>query len=336
MSSSGVSFDHPALLALLALALLPLRRASVQALSFPQLAWLPRDRRGPWLERSMRWLAAFAVGSIVLGLAGPHREQSSVARSARGAEVAIVLDRSASMDAVIRRPGQQSGGELSAGQTKSHAVREALEQWVRTRPDDRYSVTLFSTAPLPVLPFTGDTQAVLAALHAAGVGRGLTDTRMGPALLRALQAFEDRPYAGARVLLLVSDGGAELDEATRERLRAGFAAQHVALHFLFIRGGPSSPDLGAAPSAQPAPGEPAELALHRFFGSLSSPYVVYQADAPESIDAAIAEIARRQDQPLTVQERVPRIDWHAHCFALALACCVALALLARHQIRDWG
>jgi mxaC protein len=171
------------------------------------------------------------------------------------------------------------------------------------------------------------------------VGRGLTETQLGRALLRAAQSYQGRPYAGSRVLLLVSDGGAALDDETQAALRASLLAQRVALYFLFIRGGKDAPDLAALERVSDATelsGVEAEvLALHRFFRSLATPYRVYQADVPEAIDAAMAEIASQQNLPLTIRQRVPRVEGARSCFAVALGCGVLLFVLAATQRRGW-
>jgi mxaC protein len=161
---SALALDRPFALLACALAVLPLLPRALPALSFSHLAFLPRDRLGTRLERGMRGLAALAIAAAGLGLSGPHLAAASVPRSVRGAEVSIVLDRSASMDEVIGSPAEHGGGEVATGTSRSDAVRAALSRWVDARPDDRYAVTVFSTAPIPVLPLTDDLEAVRASL----------------------------------------------------------------------------------------------------------------------------------------------------------------------------
>lgn len=333
-------FDQPALLWLLPLALLALRRRSADVLVFSHLPWLPADARGSRLARLQRAALAATIGLIVIALAGPHLAETREPRTGRGAEISILLDRSASMDDVIRAPGQQSGGALSGKDNKGNAVRLALERFVASRPHDRYALALFSSSVIPVLPFTDDLPAVQAGLQALRVGRGLTETAMGPALLHALRGFEQRKHSGSRVLLLVSDGGALLDEATRTRLAKGLTQQRIALYFLYIRTGPTSPDLMRRDLGPPADGESSgefsELSLHRFFLSLDSPYQVYQAGDPAAIAAAIADIGRRQNQPLVYEQRVPRIALHPYVYAAALLCAAAAAWLSARQLRSWA
>ena len=78
----------------------------------------------------------------------------------------------------------------------------------------------FSANPIHVVPFTQHDESVQAAITAGGIGRGLSDTDVGWAMIAAIKEFDQRRYSGSRIILLVSDGGAKLDdETTRARSR---------------------------------------------------------------------------------------------------------------------
>ena len=102
---------------------------------------------------------------------------------------------------------------------------------------------------------------VQAALAASAIGRGLPDTRMGARCWRRSSEFEHRGYSGSRVILLVSDGGAQLDEPTRERIHAGLAREKIGavldLH-------PQRPELAQprTPRRRRLTASAEELALH--------------------------------------------------------------------------
>src|ERR1041385_4220706 len=81
--------------------------------------------------------------------------------------------------------------------------------------------SFFSTNPLNVVSFTQHDEVVQAVIEAGGVGRGLGDTDVGRAMLAAIGEFEQRPYSGSRLILLVSDGGTHLADPDRKRIRAG-------------------------------------------------------------------------------------------------------------------
>jgi mxaC protein len=330
----SIDFAQPWMLLLSPLALLPLLRRRADTLVFPSVAWLPPDRVGRLLGVLWRALAMAAMACIVVGLAGPGQSGAQVLRSGRGAEVLILMDRSSSMDNVAHLNGAVAGGRFSVRESKNQIVRELLARFVAKRPHDRFAFLTFSTSVLRIVPFTERGDMVQAALAATGIGRGLPDTRMGSALLAAIGEFAGRRYAGSRVILVVSDGGAQLDEPTRERVRAGLARDKIALYWVYIRSGPNSPDLMAERTTVYGSGE--EQALHDFFRTLETPYRLYQADDSEAMAAAMAEIDRQQSFPLSFHERVPRRDFSPAFHLAALLCCAGLLACRALQLRSWA
>jgi mxaC protein len=315
--------EQPLLLALLPLALLPLLgRQRGDALPFAALEFLPVDRAGAWLSRLWRALGVAALICSVVGLAGPGIPGARVQRTGRGAEVLILFDRSSSMDAAAP----------SAGESKNGAARRLLTEFVVRRPDDRFALMTFGTSVMPVAPFSDHNQAVLAGLAATAVGRGLPNTNMGSALLAAIDEFRPRSYSGSRIIVLVSDGGATLDEPTRQRIRAGLARQRLALYFIYIRNNADSPNLTQVGSDGQATDE---VALHRFFATLPTPYHLYQADDSTAIGTALSDISGQQNLPLTFFEHVQRRDFTWACFAAAAFACAAWLLVDSLRIRGW-
>ncbi|WP_454735637.1 vWA domain-containing protein [Cupriavidus necator] len=323
-------FVHPWVLALLPLALLPLLRRRDDMLPFPSLAWLPPDRIGHAAGVLWRGLAVVAMAGTIVGLASPGRSESLVPRTGHGAEIVILLDRSASMNSAMVAAGEQAALRTD-GEAKSDVARELLTRFVRQRPEDRFAFMMFGTGPLRVLPFTEHKQAIQAGIAATRIGRGLMNTDIGRAVLAAIAEFDGRPYSGSRIILMVSDGGAQLDPGTRRRIEAGLARNRIALYWIYLRTG-ISPSLHAK---GPDDGSSQELALHRFFQSLATPYRAYEAEDAGAMAAAIAEVGRQQNLPLSFNERVPRKDGSAYAFGAALACCALLLGYRFLQMRSW-
>lgn len=339
-----VDFLAPGALLLLPLALLPLvpllpaLRHRGDELGVGSTAWLPGDPVGTLVEGLWRALAVLTIASLVVALARPASAATRLERIGRGAEILILLDRSSSMDANIRLPPPALGEAPRASITKNGVVREALSRLVAERPDNRYALTMFNVAPMPAVPFGDDPALVQAGLEASGIGRGPSDTAMGRALVAAVEAFDGRAYTGSRAIMLVSDGGARLDEETRSRVRRGLLRNRVALYFVYIRSSPNSPNLERVSTvADDLASDVAaleEIALHVFFGSLESEYRVFEADDPESMSAAVTAIDEAQNLPLVWFERVPRVEHTRRWLAAALAgsaLLLGLSLLRRGE-----
>ena len=238
----SLDFAQPWVLLLLPLAALPLLRGRREALRFSSLEWLPPDRAGTIIGLLWRALAVLAIFAIVLALAGPGQPETTVMRNGRGAEILVLMDRSRSMDLRMLPPDWRTLDPVimtqqawSRGPQKSQVARDLLAKFVAQRVDDRFALMFFSASPILVVPFTQRDEVVQAGISAGGVGRGLSETDVGAALLAAIGEFDQRSYSGSRIILLVSDGGAQLDAETRQRIQAGLLRNHIGLYWLYLR-----------------------------------------------------------------------------------------------------
>ena len=334
-----LDFLHPWALLLLPLAALPLLRARHDTLPFSHLPWLPPDPAG----RIIGWLrtaaAVLAMVCIVVGLANPGRPQTQVLRTGRGAEIVVLIDRSRSMDNRMLPPNWRTIDPIirtqqawNGGPQKSKTARELLSDFVAQRPEDRFSLMFFSGGPLPVVPFTQHGAVVQAGITAGGTGPGLSSTDVGRALLAAIAEFDMREYTGSRAILLVSDGGAQLDPPTRQRITAGMRRNRIALYWLYLR----SINGASLDDSDPQADAVAEVALHHFFQSVGTPYHAYPVSEPKDLVQAVADVGKQQNLPLDYLERIPRRSYERGCFtAGALACLVLLGFSAL-QLRSWS
>ncbi|MBN3849941.1 VWA domain-containing protein [Paraburkholderia sp. Ac-20342] len=325
----ALDFDWPWLLVLLPLAVLPLLPRRSDTLVFSSVAWLPVDRVGRWAGWLARACGVLAIAAIVVGLAGPGRSQLQVQRTGSGAQILILMDRSASMD----EPMGSKGVESPRGESKNKVARASLTSFIGQRPNDRLAFMMFGTSPILAMPFTYNHRVIEQAVAATAIGRGMPDTQLDRGMLAAIAQFEGRPTSGRRAIVLVSDGGARLDETVQRRIREGLQRNQLALYFIYLRSSVFSPDLNAR---LPAGESSAEAELHRYFLSLKTPYRLFQAEDAKGMMAAIAEINRQQNAPTTFIEHLPRQDWSPYCFAVALVCVAVLVGLRLFQVRSWA
>jgi mxaC protein len=334
----NIDLTHPWVLLLLPLAVLPILRARSDTILFSYLPWLPADPAG----RIVGWLrtafAVLAIASIVVGLAAPGRPQTQVVRTGRGAEIVVLIDRSRSMDQRMLPsdwrtidPIIRTQQAWNRGPQKSRTARELLSHFVEKRPEDRFSLMFFSGGPLPVVPFTQHGEVVQAGITAGGTGPGLSSTDVGRALLAAIAEFDTREYTGSRAILLVSDGGAQLDPPTRQRITAGMARNRVALYWLYLR----SINGASLDTDDPKADAIAEVAMNRFFQSLSTPYHAYQVSEPKDLAQAVADVGRQQNLPLDYLELIPRKNYDRLCFALGAFACLMILAFSAAQLRSW-
>jgi len=340
MPPVNLAFAEPAWLLAAPLALLPLLRRDADTVNYSWLALVPRDPLSTALGWLLRIVAAGVMLAITLGLAGLHRPQVPVERVGKGAEIVLLLDRSRSMDEPLLPKGTQPAlytgrrGESTDFESKGRMARRLLSEFSTKRPDDLLALVLFSASPIPVMSFTQKQEMIQGAITAGGVGKGLSETDMGRGLLAAADFFDQRAYAGSRLILLVSDGGAQLEPGMRERLTTVLKRHRIGLYWIYIRSAGArglKTEAGDSEAMESAP----ERSLHHFFQGLGIPYHAYEAEDPEALKHAIDDVGRLENLPIQYQEMLPRFDFATRCYAIAAGGCLLLFAAALMRVRRW-
>jgi mxaC protein len=306
-----MGFLQPWILALLPLAALPWFRRGQTALPHASLILIPEDPISTAVDRGLRIASCLLFACLIVGLAGPFRREQWVDRIGTGAHIVLLLDRSSSMNENFT--GRYLGAK--ATESKSAMARKLLSEFVERRRHDLFGMVAFAAAPIYVLPLTEDKIAVQAAINAGG-GRGHGVTHIAPGLAMALDFFADRPRLGSRLILLVSDGAARIDEQTRDRLRQTFQETGTTLYWIYLRN-PTSAPLTQKPS-NPNETTTPEYFLNQYFESLDVPYRAFEAENPDAMEKAIAEVERLENLPLPYREKLPREDLSGRFLVLAL------------------
>lgn len=319
----SLALSTPAVLVLLPLALLPLLLSAQRPQSYPSIEGIEADPLSLAVDWLLRIAGALAVTALVLGIGGLHRLGRTIEKTGEGAHIVLLVDRSSSMDNTFAGRAPEGGEE-----SKSAAARRLLKDFILHRDHDLVGVAAFSTSPMHVLPMTDHKAAVTAAIDAMD-RPGLAFTNVGRGLALALDMHEADTSPAARVILLVSDGAAVIDRKVQESLRAAFARRPINLYWLFLRT-EGTPGISTvpAPGEEDTPQAMPERHLDIFFKSLGITYRAFEAENPEAVGHAIAEIGKLERSPITYLERIPHEDLKARAFALALVALLVL-LLAR-------
>lgn len=197
-------FDHPALLALLAL--LPLMiylrhfwRGRGGTLSFPFAVWgsrgfdAPRTLTGPLIAFSalLFWVG---VALLIMALAGPQRVTRERSFITRGVDVMIVLDQSPTMAARDFQP-----------ENRFEAARQVVRRFVSLRQNDPIGLVGFGAEASLRVPPTIDYEHLLAVLGRMRILEMGDGTAIGMGLaVAALHLQGSR--APRRAIVLLTDG----------------------------------------------------------------------------------------------------------------------------------
>lgn len=336
--NDALRLDTPwALLLLLPALWLLWRGRAMPALDQPWLGVVPADGWSRALQAVLRAAAVLAVLATVLALAGPHRPERQVDRIGQGAELVVVFDRSSSMDDRFTRANSGTWTPAdSTRESKAAVARRLLMRFARERDHDAFSLVHFAENPIPFLPFTTNTDMVAAAMDAAGVGRGLGNTDIGRGMLAGAAQFDDRPYVGSRAMVLVSDGGARLDDAMRQRLGAALKKHHIGVYWLYLRGSHGRKIVTDGSLSEGEVAAIPEQSLHDFFSKLGGAYKVYQTDQPQALERAITDLGALEQRPIQAREWLPRVDLAGACLGVALVSLLLLLGARAATVKPWA
>lgn len=317
-------WTYPTLLWALPLALLPLLHFRARTFAYPYTADWPADAASEWLRVLLRLAGAITLALLIVASAAPYLEGGTRTVSGTGAEIVIVLDRSGSMS----EPLADAEGH-ARNESKISAARRVLLAFMHRRPGDTFGMTTFNASPIGVAPLGEDRALVEAGLISAEA-RSEGQTEPASALALALDYFRGRPLTAARIVLLVSDGGATISKENQDRLRTLFAARDASLIWIYTRGEGEgsivSPRRNAALDS---------LSMHEFFAGLDSPYQMFEVTSAGGLERAVHEVATLTNLPTRYQERLPRRDLAAPIFLLALIGIVFMTLARSMEVWQW-
>lgn len=323
-----MSFSNPWLLWLLPLALLPLLFQRAHSKSYSWLEMLPADPLSDLIGLLLKALAVLTLLFIVLGLSAPHTNQQEVERIGVGAQIGLVLDRSASMDDPF------SGTVGVVGETKSAAAARLITQFVQSRQNDMLGMISFSNSAMHVLPLTQNKEAMVAAVRATA-GNALFQTNIGSGLTTGAGLFEKVPDSGSRAVILLSDGAGRIGGDAQQKIRDWYDRMHISLYWIVLRqpGGLSIFDKSFKPDPDRA--LPAEIELYEFFKTMKTPFNAYEAEDPKTLQLAIDDINRKEKKPIKYLEKIPGKDLSNLCFLIAVGMIALLLGVKYLEVKTW-
>ena len=324
-----MTFSFPWVLWFMPLAFIPLifKEASLQYYSWNEM--IPKDRLSRIISIILKFIATLILITIIVGLSGPHSQQREIEKTGIGAQIGLVLDRSASMDDPFAGNDQTKVGEI-----KSAAAARLIIEFVQSRANDMIGMVTFSNSAMYVLPLTDNKNAIISAVRATA-GNALFQTNIGSGLTTGAELFNKVPDSGSRAVILLSDGGGRIDAATQEKIKDWFGRLKISLYWIVLRqpGGMSIFNTSFKPRDDDP--LPPQIELNEFFKSLNSPFLAYEAEDPKTLQKAIEDINQKERKPIKYFEKIPGQDYSTHCFVTAALLMIALLTLKLIEVRSW-
>ena len=324
-----MTLSFPWVLWFLPLAFIPLifKETSLQYYSWNEM--IPKDRLSSIIAIILKFIATLILITIIVGLSGPHSQQREIEKTGIGAQIGLVLDRSASMDDPFAGNDQSKVGEM-----KSAAAARLITDFVTSRKNDMMGMVSFSNSAMYVLPLTDNKNAIIAAVRATA-GNALFQTNIGSGLTTGAELFNKVPDSGSRAVILLSDGAGRIDAATQEKIKDWFGRLKISLYWIVLRQPGGISIFNTSFKASDDDALPPQIELNEFFKSLNSPFQAYEAEDPKTLQKAIEDINQKEKKPIKYFEKIPGQDYSTHCFVTAALLMIALLTLKLIEVRSW-
>jgi len=304
MSLLGLHWASPMMLFLLPLIVLPWVTRNQQK-TVVWTKFVPVDPLSNAIGLTFKVLASIVIACLIFSLAGPYLPEHRVERVGKGAEVVVLVDRSRSMDDAFAIKGQLLMASVGKSDSKRRVAKKYIEEFIDKRPDDRFGFVLFSNKALDLLPLTYNKTAIHATVNASALGKGLSETNIANALIKAAEMYEGETYRGSRIVMLVSDGGQEFSDEAKQQIADLYKKQNLSLYWLYMRS-VTGMTLDDKPGENMRWTDTPERKLHKFFKTLGIPYRPFEIGSLKSFSEAMDMIDKQQYQTLITEETLPR------------------------------
>lgn len=164
---------------------------------------------GRWIPPVLLWIA-YAL--IVIALARPQLQNTTVERNAEGIDIVMAIDLSTSMRAEDLEPN------------RFEAAREVAADFIDRRVSDRIGVVAFARQSFTLVPPTLDYDLVKQLIDELEMGVIEDGTAIGMGISTAVNRLKDSP-AESKVIILLTDGennSGEIDPVTAADLALNY------------------------------------------------------------------------------------------------------------------
>lgn len=287
---------------------------------------MPEDKLSERLNLAIKIITSLLLASIVFALANPRGHDEKVQRTGKGAQTVMVIDRSVSMDHPFA--GDSSG---NAAEIKSGAARRIITQFIDSRPDDMMGVVGFTNSALYGIKITTNRDAIHSAIVAA-TSPSLNQTNIGAGLTEGVGLFDNIENSGSRAIILLSDGAGKLSPRVKFLLSKRLKERKLSIYWIMLRE-PGEPSIFSK-KVYEEERVPNSIVLHKYFQALGLKYKAYEADNPETLQSAIADIDSREKKAIKYTETIAGYDYSRVFIIIALVLGLLILTIKNLTIKD--
>ncbi len=313
---------HPLWLILIPLVALPFLVSISDKTAISNIKIFEQDGISKKITLLCRFLMALIIFLLILVLANPWSKSTTITQIGKGAQLVFLIDRSVSMAKPF------IGDDDNKSEIKSLATRRILKEFISQRPSDMIGIVGFSNSALYASKITKNRNYTYAAIDAA-TGSAINQTNIGSGITSGLFMFSEIETSGSQALVLLSDGAGKISKRVKERIAEMFSEKKINFYWIIIRE-PNDVSLFSGNTYLEGR-EPTVIKLDKFFRSLNTEYKAYEAENPDALSSAIADIDQKEKKPIKIERDIPGKNYNPSILKLLLA--VILSLIAIKNIK---
>ena len=313
---------HPLWLILIPLVALPFLVSISDKTAISNIKIFEQDGISKKITLLCRFLMALIIFLLILVLANPWSKSTTITQIGKGAQLVFLIDRSVSMAKPF------IGDDDNKSEIKSLATRRILKDFISQRPSDMIGIVGFSNSALYASKITKNRNYTYAAIDAA-TGSAINQTNIGSGITSGLFMFSEIETSGSQALVLLSDGAGKISKRVKERIAEMFSEKKINFYWIIIRE-PNDVSLFSGNTYLEGR-EPTVIKLDKFFRSLNTEYKAYEAENPDALSSAIADIDQKEKKPIKIERDIPGKNYNPSRLKLLLT--VILSLIAIKNIK---
>jgi|TARA_B110000014_G_scaffold263314_1_gene259666 hypothetical protein len=261
--------------------------------------------------------------SLVLILANPWTNSSSITQVGKGAQLVFVIDRSVSMAKPF------IGDDDNKSEIKSHATRRILKSFIKSRPLDMVGIVGFSNSAIYGSKITKNRNYTYAAIDAA-TKSAINQTNIGSGITSGLFMFSEIETTGSQALVLLSDGAGKISKRVKKSIAKILSEKKINLYWIIIKE-PNDVSLFSGNTYLEGR-EPTVIKLDLFFKSLNTEYEAYEAENPDALSSAIKDIDSKEKKPIRIEKDIPGENYNKLLLKILLFLLFVLVLIKNFRI----
>ena len=319
-----MSFIGPYWLFLLPLAALPFLISVSDKFLISNINVFHQDNFSKKVNLLTKIIMSLIIIILILILANPWSNSSTITQVGKGAQLVFVIDRSVSMAKPFIR-----GDVKNKSEKKSLATRRILKNFIEKRPLDMIGIVGFSNSALYGSKITKNRSYTYAAIDAA-TRSSVNQTNIGSGISSGLFMFSEIETTGSQALVLLSDGAGKISKRVKNKISVIFSEKKINLYWIIIKE-PNDVSLFSGNTYLEGR-EPTVIKLDSFFKSLNTKYKAYEAENPDALSGAIKDIDSKEKKPIKIEKNIPGKNYNPLLLRILLALLLLLIVIKNFRI----